>query len=296
MTTAGPEHRAGSGALVEVEHLTKHFPVRQGVFSRGKDVVHAVEDVTLTVNKGETLGIVGESGCGKSTTARLIVRLIEPTLGIVRFDGEDITHWSRRRMRPLRKQMQIIFQDPYSSLNPRKSVGQIVGEPFAIHRTEKDVKGRVRDLLARVGLSPEHINRYPHEFSGGQRQRIGIARALALQPKLIVCDEPVSALDVSVQAQILNLLKDLQREFDLTYVFISHDLSVIRQVSDRITIVETQTGIDNDFWIERIGHSIQAAGKHHVVTFGCSKAALSASSIYVWDAASSVWDTALFGA
>ena len=211
--------------------------MKQGVFSHSRDVVHAVEDVTLTVNKGETLGIVGESGCGKSTTARLMVRLIEPTSGTIRFDGEDITHRSARRMRTLRQQMQIIFQDPYSSLNPRKSVRQIVGEPFAIHRTEKDVKGRVRELLSRVGLSPEHINRYPHEFSGGQRQRIGIARALALQPKLIVCDEPVSALDVSVQAQILNLLKDLQREFDLTYVFISHDLSVIRQVSDRIAVM-----------------------------------------------------------
>jgi oligopeptide/dipeptide ABC transporter ATP-binding protein len=231
------EHRAGHGALIELEHLTKHFPVKQGVFSHGHDVVHAVEDVTLTVNKGETLGIVGESGCGKSTTARMMVRLIDPTAGTIRFDGVDITHWSARRLRPLRQQMQIIFQDPYSSLNPRKSVGQIIGEPFAIHRTEKDVKGRVRELLARVGLSPEHINRFPHEFSGGQRQRIGIARALALQPKLIVCDEPVSALDVSVQAQILNLLKDLQREFDLTYVFISHDLSVIRQVSDRIAVM-----------------------------------------------------------
>jgi oligopeptide/dipeptide ABC transporter ATP-binding protein len=232
-----PEHRAGHGPLIEVEHLTKHFPVKQGVFSRGKDVVHAVEDVTLTVNKGETLGIVGESGCGKSTTARMMVRLIDPTSGTIRFDGVDITRSSRRAMRPLRQEMQIIFQDPYSSLNPRKSVGQIVGEPFAIHRTEADVRSRVRDLLARVGLSPEHINRYPHEFSGGQRQRIGIARALALQPRLIVCDEPVSALDVSVQAQILNLLKDLQHEFDLTYVFISHDLSVIRQVSDRIAVM-----------------------------------------------------------
>jgi peptide/nickel transport system ATP-binding protein/oligopeptide transport system ATP-binding protein len=231
------EHQAGHGALVELEHLTKEFPVRQGVFSRGKDIVHAVEDVNLTVNKGETLGIVGESGCGKSTTARLMVRLLEPTGGKVRFEGVDITHWSMRKLRPLRRQMQIIFQDPYSSLNPRKSVGQIIGEPFKIHRTEKDAKSRVRELLSRVGLSPEHINRYPHEFSGGQRQRIGIARALALQPKLIVCDEPVSALDVSVQAQILNLLKNLQREFDLTYVFISHDLSVIRQVSDRIAVM-----------------------------------------------------------
>ena len=207
------------------------------MFARAKGVVHAVEDVSLTVNRGETLGIVGESGCGKSTTARLMVRLIDPTSGTIRFEGRDITHLSPREMRPLRRQMQIIFQDPYSSLNPRKSVGQIIGEPFSIHKTEKDAKNRVRELLARVGLSPEHYNRYPHEFSGGQRQRIGVARALALRPKLIVCDEPVSALDVSVQAQILNLLRSLQEEFDLTYVFISHDLSVIRQISDRIAVM-----------------------------------------------------------
>jgi len=223
--------------LVELEHLTKHFSVKQGVFARGLGVVHAVEDVSLLVRKGETLGIVGESGCGKSTTARLMVRLLEPTSGRVRFEGEDISRLSQRQLRPLRRQMQMIFQDPYSSLNPRKTIGQIVGEPFAIHRTAKDAKTRVQELIARVGLSPEHYNRYPHEFSGGQRQRIGIARALALQPKLIVCDEPVSALDVSVQAQILNLLKSLQSEFDLTYVFISHDLSVIRQISDRIAVM-----------------------------------------------------------
>jgi peptide/nickel transport system ATP-binding protein len=223
--------------LVEVEGLTKHFAVKQGVFARGKDVVHAVEDVSLVVNRGETLGIVGESGCGKSTTARLILRLLDPTAGTVRFDGRDITHLSQRSLRPVRREMQMIFQDPYSSLNPRKTIGQIVGAPFAIHRTVKDAKTRVRELLARVGLSPEHYNRYPHEFSGGQRQRIGVARALALQPKLIVCDEPVSALDVSIQAQILNLLRDLQSDFDLTYVFISHDLSVIRQISDRIAVM-----------------------------------------------------------
>src|SRR3954452_7220796 len=232
-----PEARAGIGPLVEVENLTKHFPVRQGVFSRTKGVVHAVEGVNLTVNRGETLGIVGESGCGKSTTARLIVRLLDPTAGTIRFDGEDITHRGQRALRPTRREMQIIFQDPYSSLNPRKSVGQIVAEPFAIHHTEKDRKRRVQELLHRVGLSPEHYNRYPHEFSGGQRQRIGLARALALQPKLIVCDEPVSALDVSVQAQIINLLESLQEEFGIAYLFIAHDLSVVRHISDRVAVM-----------------------------------------------------------
>jgi peptide/nickel transport system ATP-binding protein/oligopeptide transport system ATP-binding protein len=236
-STETPEARAGQSPLVEVENLTKWFAVKQGVFANVKGIVHAVEEVSLTVNRGETLGIVGESGCGKSTTARLMVRLLDPTAGTVRFDGRDITKLSMRQLRPLRRQMQMIFQDPYSSLNPRKTVGQIVGEPFTIHKTEKDVRTRVQELLARVGLNPEHYNRYPHEFSGGQRQRIGVARAIALQPRLVVCDEPVSALDVSVQAQILNLLKDLQRDFDLTYVFISHDLSVIRQVSDRIAVM-----------------------------------------------------------
>jgi oligopeptide/dipeptide ABC transporter ATP-binding protein len=223
--------------LVEIEHLTKHFSVKQGVFARGKGVVHAVEDISFVVNRGETLGIVGESGCGKSTTARLMLRLLDPTGGKITFDGRDITTTSQRQLRPVRREMQMIFQDPYSSLNPRKTIGQIVGAPFAIHKTEKDAKTRVRELLARVGLAPEHYNRYPHEFSGGQRQRIGVARALALQPKLIVCDEPVSALDVSIQAQVLNLLRELQDEFDLTYVFISHDLSVIRQISDRIAVM-----------------------------------------------------------
>jgi peptide/nickel transport system ATP-binding protein/oligopeptide transport system ATP-binding protein len=237
MSENGDVSESADDALVEVKHLVKHFPVRQGVFATGKTVVHAVEDVNLTVRRGETLGIVGESGCGKSTSARLMVRLLVPTSGTILFDGHDITKLNQRALRPLRRQMQMIFQDPYSSLNPRKNVGQIIGEPYTIHRTEKDVKRRVQDLLARVGLNPEHYNRYPHEFSGGQRQRIGVARAVALQPKLIVCDEPVSALDVSVQAQILNLLKDLQHDFDLTYVFISHDLSVIRQISDRIAVM-----------------------------------------------------------
>jgi oligopeptide/dipeptide ABC transporter ATP-binding protein len=222
--------------LVELDHLTKRFQVKQGVFARGKAEVHAVEDVSLTVRKGETLGIVGESGCGKSTTARLILRLLDPTSGTITFDGQDISKLSQRELRPLRREMQMIFQDPYSSLNPRKTVGQIVGQPFAIHG-QKNARTRVQELLETVGLSPEHYNRYPHEFSGGQRQRIGVARALALSPKLIVCDEPVSALDVSIQAQVLNLLRNLQRDFNLTYVFISHDLSVIRQIADRIAVM-----------------------------------------------------------
>ena len=224
--------------LLVVEDLVKHFPVTRGVvFQKEVARVQAVDGVSLTLRRGETLGIVGESGCGKSTTARLMMRLLDPTAGTVRFDGRDITTLSQRRLRPLRREMQMIFQDPYSSLNPRKTIGQIVGAPFAIHKTEKDVRRRVGELLDRVGLSPEHYNRYPHEFSGGQRQRIGVARALALQPKLIVCDEPVSALDVSVQAQILNLLRSLQADYHLTYVFISHDLSVIRQISDRIAVM-----------------------------------------------------------
>jgi peptide/nickel transport system ATP-binding protein len=224
-------------ALVEVEGLTKRFPVSTGVFSRRLGEVHAVEDVTFSVRRGETLGIVGESGCGKSTTARLMLKLLEPTAGTIRFDGRDITHLSQREMRPVRREMQMVFQDPYSSLNPRQTVGQIIGQPYSIHKTEGNVKALVRELMDRCGMNPEHYNRYPHEFSGGQRQRIGVARALALRPKLIVCDEPVSALDVSIQAQILNLLESLQGEFDLTYVFISHDLSVIRQISDRIAVM-----------------------------------------------------------
>ena len=228
-----------NGALVELENVTKYFPVKHGVFSRAQGQVHAVEDVTLDVRKGETLGIVGESGCGKSTTARLMTRLLDPTSGTIRFEGQDISRLSQRRLRPLRREMQMIFQDPYASLNPRKTVEQIVSQPFAIHGgvSKRDARIRVKRLLEVVGLSPEHSSRYPHEFSGGQRQRIGIARALALQPKLIVCDEPVSALDVSVQAQILNLLRTLQHEFDLTYVFISHDLSVMRQICTRIAVM-----------------------------------------------------------
>ena len=224
--------------LVRVENLTKYFPITQGiVFQRQVGAVHAVEDVTFEIHPGETLGLVGESGCGKSTCARLIAKLLEPTNGKIFFDGEDITKYGPKRMRPVRREVQVIFQDPYASLNPRHSIGQIIGAPFRIHKTEGDSKKKVQELMDRVGLNPEHYNRYAHEFSGGQRQRIGVARALALRPKLIVCDEPVSALDVSIQAQILNLLEDLQEEYKLTYLFISHDLGVVRHVSDRIAVM-----------------------------------------------------------
>ena len=226
--------------LLEVEDVTKHFPITEGiVFKHEVASVKALDGVSLTVRRGETLGIVGESGCGKSTLARVILRLLEPTSGTVRFDGRDITWLSERALHPVRREVQMIFQDPYASLNPRKRVGFIVAEPLEVHRigTEAERKRRVQDLLEVVGLSPEHYNRFPHEFSGGQRQRIGVARALALNPKLIVADEPVSALDVSVQAQILNLLKDLQAEFGLTYVFIAHDLSVVRHISDRVAVM-----------------------------------------------------------
>jgi oligopeptide/dipeptide ABC transporter ATP-binding protein len=226
--------------LLEARDLVKHFPVHSSAFRRGAgEVVHAVDDVSLEVRRGETLGIVGESGCGKSTLGRLLVRLHEPTSGTVTFSGTDITRLSRRRLRPFRREMQMIFQDPYASLNPRKRVGQIIADPFRIHRTDSRalVSRRVRELLEVVGLSADHVNRYPHEFSGGQRQRIGVARALALSPQLIVADEPVSALDVSIQAQVINLLDDLQDEFNLTYVFIAHDLGVVHHVSDRIAVM-----------------------------------------------------------
>ena len=226
--------------LIAADDLVKYFPVRTGSLRRGDhELVHAVDGVSLAVQRGETLGVVGESGCGKSTLGRLLVRLHTPTSGTVTFDGTDITRLSRNELRPFRREMQMVFQDPYASLNPRKRVGQIIGDPLRIHRqgSATEIRHRVQDLLEVVGLSPAHINRYPHEFSGGQRQRIGVARALALNPRLIVADEPVSALDVSIQAQVVNLLDDLQDELGLTYVFIAHDLGVVRHVSDRIAVM-----------------------------------------------------------
>ncbi len=227
------------GNLVEVQNLTKLFPVHTHFFSRMKLFVQAVVDVKLAIRRGETIGLVGESGCGKSTLGRLILRLEEATGGEIFFEGENILHYDSEKLRQLRRQMQIIFQDPYSSLNPRKTVGSIIEEPLVIHRigNRKEREERVSRLMEVVGLRPEHINRYPHEFSGGQRQRIGIARALALNPKLIIADEPVSALDVSIQAQVLNLLEDLQNEFHLTYLFIAHDLSVVEHISDRVAVM-----------------------------------------------------------
>ena len=226
--------------LLQVKNVTKSFPVHTtSLFRRDHEFVHAVDDVSLEVRSGETLGLVGETGCGKSTLARCIARLYDLTSGSVTFDGTDISTKSRREMRPLRRQIQMIFQDPYGSLNPRRRVGSIIGDPFVIHGigSRGDRKKKVQDLMELVGLNPEHYNRFPAEFSGGQRQRIGTARALALRPRMVVCDEPVSALDVSIQAQIINLLKDLQNDFGLTYIFISHDLSVVRHVSDRIAVM-----------------------------------------------------------
>ena len=230
----------GGAPLLEAEHVVKYFPIKRGILiQREVARVHAVDDVSLSIRKGETIGLVGESGCGKSTLGRCIVRLFPLTDGKIVFDGEDISALGRRGMRPLRRELQIVFQDPYASLNPRKRIGQIIGAPLEIHNIgdRRERKRQVQQLLEKVGLSPEHYNRYPHEFSGGQRQRIGVARALALRPKLVIADEPVSALDVSIQAQVVNLLSDLQEEFDLTYVFIAHDLGVVRHVSDRIAVM-----------------------------------------------------------
>jgi peptide/nickel transport system ATP-binding protein len=231
--------RRESEPLLEVTDLVKHFPVKRGLFNREVDQVRAVDGVSLSVRQGETLGLVGESGSGKSTLSRTILQLLAPSAGSVRFEGREIAGLSRRQMRPLRRQMQMVFQDPYASLNPRKRIGQIVGEPLRLQGKAKgtELRREVQGLLDRVGLSAEHYDRFPHEFSGGQRQRIGIARALALRPKLIIADEPVSALDVSIRAQILDLLSELQSEFGLTYVFVAHDIGVVRHVSDRIAVM-----------------------------------------------------------
>ena len=223
-------------ALLEVEHLEKHFPVTKGILLRHQiGTVKAVDDVSFSVDRGQTVALVGESGCGKSTTARAVLQLLDPTGGSVRFDGEELTSAGTERLRELRREMQIVFQDPYASLNPRMTVRNILTEPFKIHGI--DPGDRVAELLLLVGLAPEHENRYPHEFSGGQRQRVGIARAIALDPRLVVCDEPVSALDVSIQAQVLNLLEDIQTRLGLAYVFIAHDLSVVRHIADRVCVM-----------------------------------------------------------
>jgi oligopeptide/dipeptide ABC transporter ATP-binding protein len=245
-TAAAPEGRLSEmdrvpdGAeILRVEGLVKHFPLRAGVFKRQVGQIHAVDGVDLTVHAGETLGLVGESGCGKTTLGRTIIKLLDATAGRIYFKGRDITEYSRREMRPVRREMQIVFQDPYASLNPRMTVREIVAEPLRIHDLYRGQQGRRRvdELLRTVGLSPEHANRFPHEFSGGQRQRIGFARALALNPQFLVLDEPVSALDVSIRAQVVNLLESLQREFALTYLFVAHDLSLVRHISDRVAVM-----------------------------------------------------------
>jgi oligopeptide/dipeptide ABC transporter ATP-binding protein len=238
---APPAVAAAADPIVRVRNLVKHFPITQGIiFQRRIGAVQAVDGVSFDVERGETLGLVGETGCGKTTTARLLMRLLEPTGGEIEFDGKDITHLTGSALKAVRRDMQMIFQDPYSSLNPRKTVGSIISEPYAVHGLLPDKaerKSAVQDLMETVGLNPEHYNRYPHEFSGGQRQRIGVARALALKPKLLIADEPVSALDVSIQAQVLNLLLEMQRQLQLTLIFIAHDLSVVRHMCDRVAVM-----------------------------------------------------------
>ena len=234
------EPLSNGDTLLELEDLKVYFPLRSGIFlDRHVGDIKAVDGVSLRIGRGETLGLVGESGCGKSTIGRTILRLYEPTDGRIVFDGRDITHLKEKELRPLRRRIQMVFQDPYASLNPRHSVGRIVGEPIRVHATasKSESSARVRELLSLVGLPPDAASRYPHEFSGGQRQRIGVARALALNPEFLVCDEPVSALDVSIQAQIVNLMEELQHEFGLTYLFIAHDLAVVRHISDRIAVM-----------------------------------------------------------
>ena len=229
-----------SEALLEVRNLVKHFPVGGGFLSRSEGVVRAIEGISFTLHRGETLGLVGESGCGKTTTGRCILRLERPTSGQILFEGTDLATKSEQQLREMRRHMQVIFQDPYSSLNPRMTIGQIIAEPLKVHRLVTSKSGRtdrVKELLTQVGLLPQHADRYPHQLSGGQRQRVGIARALAMEPSLIICDEPVSALDVSIQAQIINLLEELQSRLGLTYLFIAHDLSVVRHISDRVVVM-----------------------------------------------------------
>ena len=238
-TTTGPATASDGGTpLVRARGLVKRFPITRGIIlKRAVGHIHALQGVDLDIHAGRTLGVVGESGCGKSTAARVVARLLDPTSGTVEYEGRDITNLSRRQLVPIRRGVQVVFQDPYGSLNPRQSVGQIISTPLRVHGVKGDRRARVQELMEQVGLNPEHYNRYPHEFSGGQRQRIGIARALALEPRLIICDEPVSALDVSIQAQVLNLLADLQRDRGLAYMFISHDLGVVRHVSHQIAVM-----------------------------------------------------------